>query len=66
MALPRVNTRVFKKKFRPFPASCPGFIPRFLLLLLLFSPLTDSPTQAITFLKIKNMTNLIKQCRGAS
>jgi hypothetical protein len=26
----------------------------------------DGPTQAIAFLKIKNMTNLVKQCRGAS
>jgi hypothetical protein len=37
-----------------------------LLLLLLFPPLTDGPTHAITFKKIKNMTNLVKQCRDAS
>jgi hypothetical protein len=65
MALPKVNTRVFFFFF-PFSAGCPGLIPEFFFLLLLFPPLIDGPTQAIAFLKIKNMMNLVKQCRGAS
>jgi hypothetical protein len=64
MALPRVNTRVFF--FRPFSAGCPGLIPGFYYYYYYFPPLTDGPTQAIAFLKIKNMVNLVKQCRGAS
>ncbi len=39
---------------------------RILLLLLLFSPLTDGLIQAIAFKKIKNMTNLVKQYKGNS
>jgi hypothetical protein len=49
-----------------FKWRCPGLIPKVFFLLLFFPPLTDGPTQAITFLKIKNMKNLVKQCRGAS
>ncbi len=52
--------------FSPFFGGLPKVNTRILLLLLLFSPLTDSPTQAITFLKIKNMMNLVKQCKCAS
>ncbi len=52
--------------FSPFSDVLPRVDTRVLLLLLFFPPLTDGPTQAIAFLKIKNMANLVKQCRGAS
>jgi hypothetical protein len=52
--------------FPPFFSGLPRVNTRVLLLLLLFSSLTDGLTQAITFLKIKNITNLVKQCRGTS
>jgi hypothetical protein len=48
-----------------FKWRCPELIPGFYYFYF-FPPLTDDPTQAIAFLKIKNMTNLVKQCRGAS
>jgi hypothetical protein len=60
---PRLITGFF---FPPFSDGLPRVNTRVLLLLLLFLPLTDGPTQAITFLKIKNMMNLVKQCKGAS
>ncbi len=52
--------------FPPFFGRLPRVNTRVLLLLLFFPPLTDGLTQAITFLKIKNMANLVKQCKGAS
>ncbi len=52
--------------FRLFFGGLPKVSNRVLLLLLLFSPLTNGPTQAIAFLKIKNMANLVKKCRDAS
>jgi uncharacterized membrane protein len=52
--------------FPPFSGGLPRVKTRVLLLLLLFfPPLTDGPTQAIAFKKIKNMSNLVKQCKGA-
>jgi hypothetical protein len=47
-------------------AGCLGLTPGFYYYYYFFPPLTDDPTQAIAFKKIKNMTNLIKQCKGTS
>jgi hypothetical protein len=49
MALHRVNTRVFFFFLSPFSSGLPKVNTRVLLLLLLFSPLTDGPTQIIAF-----------------
>jgi hypothetical protein len=51
--------------FSPFSGGLPKVNTR-VFFFFFFPPLTDGPTQAITFLKIKNMANLVKQCRGAS
>jgi hypothetical protein len=51
---------------RPFFGGLPKVNTRVLLFLIFFPPLTYGPTQAIAFLKIKNMVNLVKQCKGAS
>ncbi len=68
--LPKDNIRVFFIYyycfFLPLLAGCLGLTPGFYYYYYFFPPLTDDPTQAIAFKKIKNMTNLIKQCKGTS